>query len=248
MFCQPRLDHSELRRGRPTLWVKWGIAQAINAGDLMFTLAQTAMLDMARTVPAPVALRMAEVLNTTCIKLTGGQYLDLAYEKQKEIPIESYWPMISGKTAALVEGCACLGALAAMVGEERIRAYSEFGLWLGQAFQVFDDYLGIWGEAELVGKSTDSDLVSGKKSLPVLFGIQNRGKFYQRWQQGAVRSEEVPGLAAMLVEEGAQAFTLKTADELTEKSLQALELAICSSNDACVALRELADQLLRRKK
>jgi geranylgeranyl diphosphate synthase type I len=65
-------DKSDIRRGRPTVWVKWGVPQAINAGDLMFTLAQSAILQICQTVSLQAGLRSSETLNKTCIRLTGG--------------------------------------------------------------------------------------------------------------------------------------------------------------------------------
>lgn len=73
-------DRSELRRGRPTVWVKWGIAQAINAGDVMFTQAFHALQNLDRSLPADATLEALRVLQQVCLQLTEGQYLDLSYE------------------------------------------------------------------------------------------------------------------------------------------------------------------------
>jgi len=240
-------DKSEIRRGRPTVWVKWGVPQAINAGDLMYTLAQTAILQMCQTVSLQAGLRSAEILNKTCIRLTGGQHLDMTYESQFEVTLDAYWPMIGGKTAALLECSAVLGGIAARASEEKLNAFLEFGQNLGLAFQVLDDWLGIWGNAVLIGKSTESDLVSGKKTLPVLFGLAKKGLFYNRWKKGNILPQEAHGLAELLAQEGAQEYTRKIADQLTSKALDALSLAACESNEACAALKQLAYELLNRE-
>lgn len=240
-------DQSKLRRGRPTVWVKWGVPLAINAGDLLFTLAQMSILKMCRTVSLPVGLRSAEILNKTCIKLTGGQHLDLSYESRSDVKIEAYWPMIEGKTAALIDCCAVLGGLAGQVDENRLVAFSEFGRKLGLAFQVLDDWLGIWGNAALLGKSNESDLVSGKKSLPVLFGLERKGQFYHRWLKGPITPAEVQSVARLLSEEGAQQYMRETADSLTGESLKALSVAAPELNEASLALKQLAHQLLGRE-
>ena len=240
-------DRSELRRGRPTVWVKWGVPQAINAGDLMFTLSHTAILQTCKTVSLAAGIKSAEVLNHTCIQLTGGQYLDMRYETQVEVSPEAYWPMVSGKTAALIECCAVLGGIAGGADEQHLLAFAEFGSNLGLAFQVLDDWLGIWGNAALIGKSTDSDLVSGKKSLPVLYGLSKKGAFYQRWLQGNISQQEAHQLAEMLADEGAQEYTRKVADELNSKALDALSRVACEKNDACEALNKLAYELLNRE-
>ncbi|HEY9086974.1 MAG TPA: polyprenyl synthetase family protein [Anaerolineaceae bacterium] len=238
-------DGSRLRRGRPTVWVKWGTAQAINTGDVMFTLAHLAIYDLCRVLPAPLALDAASVLDATCMALTEGQYLDLSYEQRSDLTQADYWPMIAGKTAALLGCCAELGALSAGAAPDKRAAFRRFAESLGLAFQVQDDWLGIWGDAARTGKSTQSDLVSGKKTLPVLYALERGGAFAARWRRGPVQPEEVSELAQMLVDEGAQSYTAQTADRLTAEALQALDEAAGSSAEA-EALRSLAETLLNR--
>ena len=240
-------DQSQLRRGRSTVWVKWGVPQAINAGDLMFTIAHQAVLEVRRTKSAEVTLDASLLLHQACVDLTRGQYLDLAYENEKVIALEAYWPMVAGKTAALLACCTEMGALLAGSPPDQRKAFRQFGYSLGLAFQVLDDWLGIWGNTALTGKSAENDLVSGKKTLPVLYGISQKKEFARRWLSGSIHPEEVAVLAKMLVDEGAQAYTDAVADRLTSEALVALNSA-CDRNEAASALYELANQLLRRDK
>lgn len=240
-------DQSRLRRGRATVWSKWGVAQAINAGDLMFTLAHLAILRLADTISPQIALISANILHKTCVDLTQGQFLDLANESSREMSLDAYWPMVGGKTAALLAGSSEIGAVAAGADGTCREAFRQYGYSLGLAFQVLDDWLGIWGDEMLTGKSTESDLVSGKKTLPVLFGLRQNGKFAERWRNGQIFPEEVRKLAGWLVEEGAQSFTEEEGNRLTSESIQALEVTGVSG-DAAEALRSLADYLLIRKK
>ncbi len=131
-------------------------------------------------------------------------------------------------------------------------AFREYGYSLGLAFQVLDDWLGIWGNVVLTGKSTESDLVSGKKTLPVVYALARQGAFARRWEQGIITAEEVPHLAQMLEQEGAYAYTLETAERLTAQAMTALEKAVAHSQTACAsdasrALEELTHMLLKRK-
>jgi geranylgeranyl diphosphate synthase type I len=160
--------------------------------------------------------------------------------------------MIGGKTSALLACCCELGALAAKVGEDRRANFREYGFSLGLAFQVLDDWLGIWGDVALTGKSAESDLVSGKKTLPVLYALSQAGPFARRWQQGEIHPEEVPALAQALVDEGAYQYTLETAERLTAQSLSALHSATATETGGCenqagLALQALTHALLRRK-
>lgn len=238
-------DRSPLRRGRRTVWTIWGEAQAINAGDTMFTLGHLALLRLEATVSPQAALRALQVLDETCLHLTQGQYLDISYEGRGDLAVADYWPMVGGKTGALLSACTRLGALAARADAEVYSAYERFGRQVGLAFQALDDLLGIWGDAALTGKSTESDLVSGKKSLPVLYALERGGPFARRWAQGPIRAEEVESLAAALDAEGARTFTLAEANRLTDAALQSLDDAR-PQGEAGLALRELADRLLQR--
>jgi geranylgeranyl diphosphate synthase type I len=245
-------DNSPLRRNRPTVWVKWGAAQGINAGDVMFTLAFLAIQELASMLPPQDVLLANRILQHTCLRLTEGQYLDMAYEKKPKLPIDAYWPMIGGKTSALLACCCELGALVAGTSEERRVAFHAYGYSLGLAFQVLDDWLGIWGDTVLTGKSAESDLVSGKKTLPVVFALSKDSAFARRWMQGSIKPEEVPALAGMLEEEGAQEHTLQTAEKLTQQALDALRDATAASQSDCAreaaqSLHSLTQALLRRK-
>ena len=239
-------DRGEMRRGRPTVWTIWGDAQAINAGDLMFTLSNLAVLKLGEVLSPRVALESARIFNETCVQLTKGQYLDMAYEKAQDLTMEAYWPMVSGKTAALLACCAELGAVTAGADAVRRSIYRRFAYNLGLAFQVWDDWLGVWGDAAVVGKSTDSDLVAGKKSLPILYGLSIKGAFFQRWMRGPILPAEVPELAELLAKEGAKDFTLQEADRLTGEALEALG-QIGDDNHATLVLNELANLLLNRE-
>jgi geranylgeranyl diphosphate synthase type I len=240
-------DNSDLRRGRPTVWKKWGMPQAINAGDGLFVLAHLAVSDLEGKYPAETILKVAKILDTTCLDLTRGQHLDISYENRNDLTVEGdYWPMISGKTAALLAGCCEMGAVLGGADEAAQDAYRSFGQYLGLAFQVQDDLLGIWGDSALTGKSSESDLVAGKKSVPVLAGLSKKGAFAKRWAEGPIRPEEVPALAGELAAEGFKLLTQETADNLTDLALASLRTAD-PQGEAGEALFELAQKLLGRQ-
>jgi geranylgeranyl diphosphate synthase type I len=212
----------------------------------MFTLAHLAMLDLQENTTPSITLGAMNILQNTCLQLTQGQHLDISYEDQPVLHIEAYWPMIRGKTAALISACTETGALIADVDKDTRDAYRRFGRDLGLAFQVLDDILGIWGDSIKTGKSIASDLVAGKKSLPVLFGLSQNGDFAQRWLSGPVTSIDVSELANQLELEGARDFAQREASRLTDAALSALRQAQ-PQGDAGKALMQLASQLLQRE-
>jgi geranylgeranyl diphosphate synthase type I len=239
-------DNSPLRRGRPTVWTRWGIPQAINAGDAMFTLGKLAILRLEETASPAVALQAARLIEETCLTLTQGQYLDMAFETREDVTLLDYWKMVGGKTAALLAACASLGALVAGVPAPIQAAFFEFGRRIGLAYQAEDDLLGIWGDAALTGKSTDSDLVSKKKSLPVIYGLQQNGEFARRWRKGDIHPSQAHQLAALLEQEGARTYTEQQADEHTRLGLSAFEKAR-PVGEAGEDLHALALKLVQRK-
>lgn len=239
-------DGSELRRGRLTVWKKWGMPQAVNAGDALFILAHMALMETKNWFPLEKVVQAGSIINEACLALSSGQFLDIFYEKQTDLMTEDYWPMISGKTAALISACTQVGASLSDADEATMASYRIFGHYLGLAFQVQDDYLGMWGDAALTGKSSESDLLTGKKSLPVLYGLARKGRFAQRWVEGHIKSDEVGSLSEQLAIEGAKLFTQEATDQMTDLALQSLRAAE-PQGEAGEALFELAQTLLGRQ-
>jgi geranylgeranyl diphosphate synthase, type I len=239
-------DNSDKRRGRPTVWTKWGVPMAINAGDALFVIANQAMMDLEKKVAAPIVVRSASILNNICLDLTRGQYMDMSYEERSDLKIEDYWPMIGGKTSALLSACTHIGALIGGADEEKQESYRAFGYGLGLAFQVQDDVLGIWGDEAVTGKSAASDLVEGKNSLPILFALEKNSAFAKRWKQGPIQADEVREVAALLESEGARTYAVEMSEQETGKALAFLEEAN-PEGEAGSALLELANMLLKRK-
>ncbi len=239
-------DNSDKRRGRATVWTKWGVPMAINVGDALFVIANQSILDLEKTLPASTVVRAASILNNICLDLTRGQYMDMSYEEHSDLKIEDYWPMIGGKTSALLSACTHIGALIGGADEQTQENYREFGYRLGLAFQVQDDVLGIWGDEAITGKSAASDLLEGKNSLPVLFALEGNGPFAKRWKQGPITQDEVKDVAAQLESEGAKIYALEMSQKETEKALGFLAQAN-PVGEAGESLLELANMLLKRK-
>jgi geranylgeranyl diphosphate synthase type I len=239
-------DNSEWRRGRKTVWVRWGQAQAINAGDAMFALAHLAPHRLMRLgLGAEVALAALAELDYTCLALTQGQHLDMTFEGRSSVTVAEYMSMIEKKTAALIAAATYLGARAAAAPVAQLEDYHTFGLNLGLAFQLQDDLLGIWGDPEVTGKSAASDLIQRKKSLPVVYGLEHSAEFAAAYAQPYRPGQAVAGLAESLEALGARAHVEQQAREKTARARQALE-QLALQEPAGGALRELVDQLLNR--
>lgn len=165
-------DGDRYRHGRETLWAKYGIAQAINAGDALCALSFLALMNGARRFPAERMTKMVERLHLAHLAMCHGQSLDIAFESQSNVPAERYLEMISGKTAALFAVSCELAAMCAGKGETEIRRYRGLGSAFGIAFQMYDDALGVWADQQSTGKTAGSDIARRKKTYPIVWALE----------------------------------------------------------------------------
>lgn len=162
-------DGDRLRRGRETLWSRFGVAHGINAGDALCSVAYLTLLD-GSAAPADRKLAMNRVLLAAHLAMCNGQGRDIAFETEPRVTMEDYRAMIGGKTAALFSAACELGALAAGADADRARAYARLGEAYGIAFQIHDDILGTWGDAATTGKPCN-DLAKRKWTFPVVWAL-----------------------------------------------------------------------------
>lgn len=217
-------DGSETRRGKDTVWRKWGIAQAINIGDAMLTLSFLSLGRLESKLDHKEINAMKMLLEQTCLTLTKGQFLDLAYEKEDEIPMDLYWDMVNGKTAVLLSASCKLGAMVSGADQILVEKIGRFGITFGLAFQVQDDYLGIWGDPKITGKSKFTDLLSHKKTFPILQGLKIKKGFTNLWNQpGVIDEKKAMELARHLENEGIENQTKRTYSDLYDTAGQELD-------------------------
>lgn len=239
-------DASPTRRGRKTLWTIWGMEQAINAGDAMFALAHLALNRLVdRGVAAETAVHALRRFDETCVRLTQGQHADMDFEARDEVTVDEYLAMITGKTAVLLSLCTELGALIAGCDPRTVHNYAQFGLNLGLAFQVIDDILGIWGDEAVIGKSASTDILTKKKTLPVLYGLSQNGALRQLYEQETTNEAFVQEAIAVLNKTGARDYATQRATHYSENALHHLDEAH-PAGPASTALNQLSAMLLQR--
>lgn len=237
-------DQSEMRRGRPTLWSKWGIEQAINTGDAVFTLAHLSMFRLEENVESSESiLELLLQFDHACLSLTQGQYLDIAFETRTAVTSSDYMAMIEGKTAALLAASTAIGSQIGNAEEYRVEHFRSFGKHLGLAFQILDDILGIWGEPARTGKSQEDDIRSRKKTLPVLYAMDNNTEIMNLWNQ--TNQDHTAAIIDALEDAGAREYSHGLAEEHTHLAISALEAA-SPQGLAGEALANLARELLSR--
>ena len=240
-------DGSPTRRGRTTVWTIWGLPQGINVGDATFSTAQLAVTDLIdRGVDAATVVKAVRRLNETCLALTRGQWMDMSFETRDDVSVDEYMTMIEGKTSVLISLACELGAMIAGVDDETIAHYAQFGLQLGLAFQVIDDILGIWGNEEEIGKSAESDIMTKKKTLPVLFGLDKSADLVAHYELDSAEANFVSQTITLLDNVGARAFAEAEASRRSEESISHLSAAN-PSGEASTALHQLTNMLLQRQ-
>ena len=242
-------DGDETRRHRPTLWKQWGVPQAVNAGDGMFALAFAALLNSSGWgVPDRALLAALTRFTACCAALTEGQHLDLRFEQQQSVSVADYLRMIEGKTASLVAASLSIGALLGGASRECDNALYRFGLHIGLAFQIQDDILGIWGDPALTGKAAGSDILRRKKSLPLLYALEEStiGQALRQRLDKSLGEDDLPGVLDLLAAANVRSFAEEEVRSHHQQGLDALTEAL-SPSALTSPLGLLAAGLLGRK-
>jgi len=244
-------DRDEMRRGRATVWRRWGEAQAINAGDGMYSLAYAALGDLGAAGAGDTRhLRAVALLSRACVRLCEGQAHDLALHNQPRVSPREYLDMIGRKTAALMSCATQLGALFGGANDQTQAAFRQFGFDLGIAFQIRDDLLGIWGDPDKTGKSVGTDLSRKRCSYPVICALERaRGEERETIlaAQGASSPERIAAVVDALQRLGALAQAEDLVAQKHERAWAALG-SVQLAPGAAHALRELTEFLTVRQR
>lgn len=192
-------DHDELRRGRPTVWKLWGVNQAINAGDAQLILSLQALRQGSQIEETAYRV-LEEFLLSQYLKVIEGQHLDFALTdaalSDPRVTEEAYTEMITNKTAELIGASAKAGGLVANASSSDLEALYVFGLNLGIAYQLRDDWQSIWGESADTGKTTAGDIEERKKTLPIIYArdtlsSENRAELIALYSSDTIHSAAI---------------------------------------------------------
>ena len=153
------MDNALLRRGKPSVFAKWGKNVAILSGDAMM-IAAYQLLGRTQTADLQPIL---SVFSQTAIEVCEGQQYDMDFETKQKVSVVEYMHMIELKTSVLLAGAAVIGAMLAGASEEDCKALRRFAIELGLAFQLQDDLLDSYGD-ERLGKAIGGDILEGKKT------------------------------------------------------------------------------------
>lgn len=245
------MDKSLTRRHRPAVWTRWGNAQAINAGDGLYALANlasTRLLDQATPTHRVVATFRA--LSQACLWTAEGQILDIDFETRETVPTADYIKMITHKTGMLIECAAKIGALLSTDDEQIIQSYADFARNLGIVFQIWDDYLGVWGDETKTGKSATGDIREKKKAYPFLAACERaneteRATLRQLYAQETLSDADVQAALAIFNRVGAAEQTSQATGQYYRTAIAYLDQTGIH-NETQTVIRQLADFLIQR--
>ncbi len=169
------MDNDSLRRGAPTVHSKWGIPVAIASGDLLFAKVYQAMYSsyFSGSISGDRTLKAIRTVTEATIRTCEGQVLDISYPNTKDVSLDDYIFMVGGKTSALFKACAEIGAIIGGGTPADIKRLGSFAWDAGISFQIVDDMLGSTGDEVTLGKPVGSDLREGKKTLIVIYALNN---------------------------------------------------------------------------
>ncbi|MDE5804657.1 MAG: polyprenyl synthetase family protein [Paramuribaculum sp.] len=163
------MDGADMRRGRPTVHLRWDDRTAILSGDAMLTMSNT----LVRQGCTPEqAMAVADLLDRTAMEVYEGQQYDMDFENQNGVGVDDYLKMIRLKTSVLLGCAARLGAIMGGADRKSQQAIYNYGVELGMAFQLQDDYLDTYGDPIIFGKEIGGDIVNDKKTWLSIIALE----------------------------------------------------------------------------
>jgi geranylgeranyl diphosphate synthase type II len=232
------MDNAEMRRGRPTVHVKWDVNTAILSGDNMLCLS----MKMMGTNP--------EVLTTfinTTIQINQGQQYDIDFETRDDVAEEEYIEMIRLKTSVLIACALKIGALEAGAPKDDVEKIYNFGISLGLAFQLQDDYLDVYGDPKTFGKKIGGDILCNKKTYMLINALRLSDN--RDWLDAdyATPEEKIAAVTGIYNSLGIDKLAVAKIDAYYAEALETLA-SINVPEERKAQLREYASKMMMRQK
>lgn len=242
------MDDAPLRRGNETVHEKWDLNTGILSGDAMLILAY----QFFENYEPQVFRDLAKLFSKTALEVCEGQQYDVDFETRDDVTISEYLKMIEYKTAVLVAAAMKMGAIVAETSTENANAIYDFGLNLGIAFQLQDDYLDAFGDPETFGKQVGGDIIENKKTYLYLKALEF-SKVEEKEQllhlfsiHPTDNTDKIQSVKQIFTQTGADAATQQAIQDFTLKAFQTLD-TMNISEDKKAVLRAFGNKLMSRK-
>ena len=242
------MDDAPLRRGHETVHEKWDINTGILSGDAMLILAYQYF----ENYEPVVFQKLAQLFSKTALEVCDGQQLDVDFETRNDVTIDEYIKMITLKTSVLVAAALKMGAIVAKADEKEAQHLYNYGLNLGIAFQLQDDYLDTYGDPETFGKQVGGDIIENKKTYLYLKALEvannadreNLMALYNEKQKNI--TEKISTVSAIFSKNNIPNYTHELIEYYTNKSFESLTL-LNINDTAKKGLRLFGENLMSRK-
>ena len=241
------MDDAPLRRGNETVHEKWNINTGILSGDAMLILAYQHFEEY----EPKIFRELAKLFSRTALEVCEGQQYDVDFETRDDVTIPEYLKMIEYKTAVLVAAAMKMGAIVAETTTENADLIYNFGLNLGLAFQLQDDYLDAFGDPETFGKQVGGDIIENKKTYLYLKAIafSDANQKDQLMHLFSIHPtdnvDKITSVKEIFNASGASSATQKAIKDFTLKAFETLEKMNISS-DKKNRLRTFGENLMNR--
>ena len=242
------MDDAPLRRGKETVHEKWDINTGILSGDAMLILAYQYF----ENYPPHIFQALAKLFSKTALEVCDGQQLDIDFETRNDVTIEEYIKMITLKTSVLVAAALKMGAIVTEADEAQANYLYEYGLNLGIAFQLQDDYLDTYGNPETFGKQVGGDIIENKKTYLYLKALElanddTKAELFDLYNTEQKNiSAKIERVKSIFTEVKIPELIQQTIESYTNKSLDCLQKLEISAK-AKQGLEVFAMQLMNRK-
>ena len=240
------MDRAQVRRGRPTVHVKWDDNTAILSGDQMLIEAYRLLSG----VPADKLPQVLRWFNDMATGICEGQQYDVDFEHSAQVQLADYMKMIELKTSVLLAYALKIGGYIAGANAAQQEALYQYGLHIGLAFQIQDDILDVYGDPKTFGKAIGGDICCNKKTFLLLTALSKADAASKaelnRWLAISDRDQEkIAAVTALYDRLGVRAEAESVMEEHTAFALKQLETL--PQNEATERLRQLAEKLVNRK-
>ncbi len=242
------MDAAPLRRGEKTVHKKWDVNTGILSGDVMLINSYQYF----ESYPADLFKSLIKVFSKTAIEVCEGQQYDMDFEISDDVTVPDYIKMITYKTAVLVAAAMKMGAIIARSSEELQSAIYDYGINLGIAFQLQDDYLDAFGDPENFGKQVGGDIIENKKTFLYIRALELATEEEKRELKNLFSikpqdpQEKIQTVKQIFVKSGAAEVTREEIEKYTKRAFQILESLDAPENKKGV-LQRFGNKLMNRE-
>jgi geranylgeranyl diphosphate synthase type II len=239
------MDAASLRRGMQTVHTKYNSNIALLSGDVMLIKAY----EYLAKINSEYLARILQLFNKTAAEVCEGQQLDMDFESQENVSLDDYIEMIGLKTSVLLAAALQMGAIIGGASEGNCNHLYQFGLNLGIAFQIQDDYLDAFGDPDKFGKEVGGDIKQNKKTFLFLHTLEVANDEQKQRIQQLIQenpADKVQQMLRIFKECNVDAWANELKEKYYQISLKHLDdIAVTSIRKK--ALIELAEFLIKRE-